>query len=24
MTIAAVPSKYGTRISVLTGFVLRH
>ena len=23
MTIAAVPSKYGTRISVLTGFVLR-
>jgi hypothetical protein len=24
MTIAAVPSKYGTRISILTGFVLRH
>ena len=23
MTIAAVPSKYGTRISILTGFVLR-
>jgi hypothetical protein len=24
MTIAAVPSKYGTRVSILTGFVLRH
>jgi hypothetical protein len=24
MTIAAVPSKYGTRISLLTGFTLRH
>ena len=24
MTFAAVPSKYGTRVSVLTGFVLRH
>jgi hypothetical protein len=24
MTLAAVPSKYGTRVSVLTGFVLRH
>ena len=24
VTLAAVPSKYGTRVSVLTGFVLRH
>jgi hypothetical protein len=24
LTFAAVPSKYGTRVSVLTGFVLRH
>ena len=23
VTLAAVPSKYGTRVSVLTGFVLR-
>jgi hypothetical protein len=23
MTLAAVPSKYGTRISMLTGFTLR-